>query len=145
MMVKPILQKILCQTKLDFSFLMERNWFLLRQFIWCKLVFYFEIFNILDQYKSNLFLFNKERKKGYYSPLTRSGTILVDDVLCSCYASAPPYQALFNLALAPLRIYTKIFPSKHLDKEIHPYVKFLNRGRWIVEFLDYLNVSQIFS
>ncbi|GES76264.1 sonic hedgehog protein [Rhizophagus clarus] len=84
----------------------------------------------------------KERKKGYYSPLTRSGTILVDDVLCSCYASAPPYQSLFNLALAPLKFYTKIFPSKYLDKEIHPYVKFLNRGRRIVELLDYLNFPQ---
>ncbi|GBB89675.1 hypothetical protein RclHR1_16450005 [Rhizophagus clarus] len=84
----------------------------------------------------------KERRKGYYSPLTRNGTILVDDVLCSCYASAPPYQSLFNLALAPLKFYTKIFPSNHLDKEIHPYVKFLNRGRRIVEFLDYLNFPQ---
>ncbi|CAB4377440.1 unnamed protein product [Rhizophagus irregularis] len=81
----------------------------------------------------------KERRKGYYSPLTRSGTILVDEVLCSCYASAPPYQSLINFAFAPLKIYTKIFPSKHLEKEIHPYVKFLNKGRGIVEFLDYLN------
>ncbi|CAG8705774.1 922_t:CDS:2, partial [Funneliformis mosseae] len=45
----------------------------------------------------------KERRKGYYSPLTRSGTILVDEVLCSCYASAPPYQALLNFVLVPLR------------------------------------------
>ncbi|CAG8566597.1 uncharacterized protein OCT59_025893 [Rhizophagus irregularis] len=84
----------------------------------------------------------KERKKGYYSPLTRSGTILVDEILCSCYSSAPPYQALFNFVFAPLKIYTKIFPSNYLDKEIHPYVKFLNRGRKIVEFLDYLNIPR---
>ncbi|PKC10250.1 hypothetical protein RhiirA5_355731 [Rhizophagus irregularis] len=85
---------------------------------------------------------SNERKKGYYSPLTQSGTILVDEVLCSCYSSAPPYQALFNFVLAPLKIYTKIFPSNYLDKEIHPYVKFLNRGRKIVEFLDYLNIPR---
>ncbi|POG74094.1 hypothetical protein GLOIN_2v1579392 [Rhizophagus irregularis DAOM 181602=DAOM 197198] len=85
---------------------------------------------------------SKERRKGYYSPLTRSGNILVDEVLCSCYASAPPYQALFNFVFAPLKIYTKIFPSNYLDKEIHPYVKFLSRGRRIVEFLDDLNISR---
>ncbi|PKY56969.1 hypothetical protein RhiirA4_448884 [Rhizophagus irregularis] len=85
---------------------------------------------------------SKERRKGYYSPLTRSGTILVDEVLCSCYASAPPYQALFNFAFEPLKIYTKIFPSNYLDKEIHPYVKLLNRGHKIVEFLYYLNIPR---
>ncbi|CAI2166201.1 4493_t:CDS:2 [Funneliformis geosporum] len=78
----------------------------------------------------------KERRKGYYGPLTRSGTILVDEVLCSCYASAPPYQDLLNFVLVPLRMYTKIFPSNYLGKEIHPYVKFLNKGRWIIEYLD---------
>ena len=87
--------------------------------------------------------FHKEQKEGYYCFLTRSGTVLVDDVLCSCYASVPPYQTLFNFAFAPLRIYTKVFPSNYLDKEIHPYVKFLNRGRWIVELLNYLNVQYL--
>jgi hypothetical protein len=102
-------------------------------------IFILKFYCIEKKRKNSLLSFDKERRKGYYSPLTQSGTILVDEVLCSCYASAPPYQFLINFAFAPLKIYTKIFPSKHLEKEIHPYVKFLNKGRGIVEFLDYLN------
>ena len=50
-------------------------------------------------------------KKGIWAPLTMEGTLLVDGLLASCYASFP--HDLVDLALAPV----KMFPRMLLDDE----------------------------
>ena len=50
-------------------------------------------------------------EKGTWSPLTTEGTLLVDGLLASCYASFP--HDLVDLALAPV----KMFPRMLLDDE----------------------------
>ena len=54
-----------------------------------------------------------ERKveSGYWAPLTKEGTILVDGFLASCYASFPHLPA--QIAFAPV----KMFPRQLLDDE----------------------------
>ena len=48
---------------------------------------------------------------GVWAPLTTEGTLLVDDLLASCYAAFP--HSLSDLALAPV----KMFPRMLLDDE----------------------------
>ena len=50
-------------------------------------------------------------EKGTWAPLTMEGTLLVDGLLASCYASFP--HDLVDLALAPV----KMFPRMLLDDE----------------------------
>ena len=50
-------------------------------------------------------------EKGFWSPFTMEGTLLVDDLLASCYASFS--HAVSDLALAPV----KMFPRMLLDDE----------------------------
>ena len=50
-------------------------------------------------------------EKGTWAPLTMEGTLLVDGLLASCYASFP--HAVIDLALAPV----KMFPRMLLDDE----------------------------
>ena len=50
-------------------------------------------------------------EKGTWSPLTTEGTLLVDGLLASCYASFP--HDLVDLALAPV----KMFPTMLLDDQ----------------------------
>ena len=50
-------------------------------------------------------------EKGFWTPLTTEGTLLVDGLLASCYASFP--HDLVDLALAPV----KMFPRMLLDDE----------------------------
>ena len=50
-------------------------------------------------------------EKGFWAPLTMEGTLLVDGLLASCYASFP--HDLVDLALAPV----KMFPRMLLDDE----------------------------
>ena len=50
-------------------------------------------------------------EKGTWAPLTMEGTLLVDGLLASCYASFP--HAVSDLALAPV----KMFPRMLLDDE----------------------------
>lgn len=46
--------------------------------------------------------------KGVYAPLTRSGTILIDDVAVSCYALVKSHY-LAHAVLAPVRLFHELF------------------------------------
>ncbi|RUS19659.1 hint module-domain-containing protein [Endogone sp. FLAS-F59071] len=66
----------------------------------------------------------KEWQSGYISILTRSGNFIADGVLCSCFCQTPPsiaMQTLGQIAFAPLRLYTRFFPSVYRSAEVHPY------------------------
>ena len=65
-------------------------------------------------------------EKGIWAPLTMEGTLLVDGLLASCYASFP--HAVSDLAFAPV----KMFPRMLLDDE--ESVKF-DGDRRVVKFL----------
>ncbi|CAG8732938.1 3794_t:CDS:2, partial [Acaulospora morrowiae] len=72
----------------------------------------------------------KETHKGYIAIFTRAGTLVADNVMCSCYASVVPYQSTINTVLAPLMISTKLKKSNYDGKDAHPYLGFLyNRYR----------------
>ncbi|RGB33871.1 AIG1 family-domain-containing protein [Rhizophagus diaphanus] len=81
----------------------------------------------------------KEWEFGYTAPLTQSGKIVVDDILCSCYAVAPPYQAIIDFVMISFRLYTWVVPIPECNKEIHPYIRYLKRGQWVLEQIDYFN------
>ncbi|CAG8566532.1 uncharacterized protein OCT59_025889 [Rhizophagus irregularis] len=81
----------------------------------------------------------REWELGYTAPLTQSGKIVVDDILCSCYAVAPPYQAIIDFVMISFRLYSWIMPIPECKKEIHPYIRYLKRGQWILEQIDYFN------
>ncbi|CAG8577020.1 10219_t:CDS:2 [Funneliformis mosseae] len=76
---------------------------------------------------------------GYIAPFTQNGKIVVDEILCSCYAVAPPYQDIINFVTIPFRLYSWVMPIVVCKKEIHPYLVFLKRGQWILEQIDYFN------
>ncbi|RIB24822.1 AIG1 family-domain-containing protein [Gigaspora rosea] len=67
-----------------------------------------------------------EYHKGYISIFTRSGTIIADNILCSCYAMCPPYQNIIHFSLYPLQIFS-VFKKLTNDnnEKIHPYLEFL--------------------
>ncbi|PKY56173.1 hypothetical protein RhiirA4_549112 [Rhizophagus irregularis] len=81
----------------------------------------------------------REWELGYTAPLTQSGKIVVDDILCSCYAVAPPYQAIIDFVMVSFRLYSWIMPISDCNKEIHPYIRYLKRGQWVLEQIDYFN------
>ena len=61
------------------------------------------------------------QKQGVYAPLTRSGVIVVDGVMASCYASFHSHD-LAHVAFAPLRLYSSISKGPPQPKEgIHGY------------------------
>ncbi|RHZ86972.1 hypothetical protein Glove_41g109 [Diversispora epigaea] len=67
-----------------------------------------------------------ETHRGYIAIFTCTGTIVADNVMCSCYATVPPsYQSTINLFLMPLILYTKLKKSEYDGKSIHPYLDFL--------------------
>ncbi|RHZ44648.1 hypothetical protein Glove_714g9 [Diversispora epigaea] len=66
-----------------------------------------------------------EKDTGYISFYTRAGTVIANNTFCSCYDDCPPSQFLMDLTFAPIRLWTKVFPSTHRQKELHPYVQIL--------------------
>ena len=67
-------------------------------------------------------------KKGYYAPLTVSGTILVNGFYVSCYSEVKSHdlghKAMFILALSSL-IKMQVFKNRKEQDGIHPYGSFL--------------------
>lgn len=71
---------------------------------------------------------NPTKMQGYYAPITSAGTILVDNVVASCYAQDDrfnlPHWAI-NLFMMPIRMlpqWLSYFPDAG---EVHPYARFL--------------------
>lgn len=77
------------------------------------------------------------QRNGAYGPLTRSGTLLVDGHLVSCYANIKSHSVAHNVFL-PLRVYHRVFSlhAKHqpttLVPGLHPYAKCLIMIRLVV-------------
>ncbi|KAG8331535.1 hypothetical protein J6590_039886 [Homalodisca vitripennis] len=96
---------------------------------------------------------------GVYAPLTRTGTIVVDDILVSCYAlinsqtiahlAFAPYRLYFNLRESFERVWTVLTKpvsaweaswrkSEEPPTGIHPYARFL------YAFADYVVPNSVF-
>ncbi|KAH9640477.1 hypothetical protein HF086_018143 [Spodoptera exigua] len=63
-------------------------------------------------------------KRGVYAPLTRTGTIIVDDALASCYAMVRSHS-LAHAAMAPLRWMARWSGSNELPRGVHWYASAL--------------------
>lgn len=63
-------------------------------------------------------------KIGVYAPLTKSGTIIVDDALASCYALVKSHS-LAHTAMAPLRWMAAWSSSKKPSEGVHWYASAL--------------------
>lgn len=72
----------------------------------------------------------EEEHEGSFAPLTSHGTIVIDDVLTSCYA-AVQNQKLAHLAFAPVRLIHKVAPflldGSLQNDGVHWYSDFLYR------------------
>jgi len=69
-----------------------------------------------------------EWRQGFVSVLTWSGTIIANDVLCSCFCEVPPspgIQVLGRMAFVPLWLFTRVYPSTGRSEDVHPYVQAL--------------------
>lgn len=64
-------------------------------------------------------------RRGVFAPVTHSGTIIVDGILVSCYASFPNHH-LAHLATAPLRRYYSICKKHQMpDEGVNIYASIL--------------------
>ncbi|XP_028036375.1 tiggy-winkle hedgehog protein [Bombyx mandarina] len=63
-------------------------------------------------------------KRGVFAPLTKAGTIIVDDVLASCYALVRSHS-LAHVAMAPLRWLSSWSTSSETTKGVHWYASAL--------------------
>jgi len=81
-----------------------------------------------------------EKDTGYISFYTRAGTVIANNTLCSCYDDCPLSQALMDLAFAPIRWWTKMFPSNHRQEELHPYVQTLESA--YITWCNTLNIGK---
>lgn len=75
------------------------------------------------------------KKQGLYTPITMEGTIIVDGVAVSCYASAWLKSVWwFHLAMLPLRVAQRACPSRRSlelhwgkrNKGAHIYIELLS-------------------
>jgi hypothetical protein len=73
----------------------------------------------------------------YISFYTRAGSVIANDVLCSCYDHCPPSQKLMDLVFLPVRWWTLIMPSTHREERLHPYVQFLETA-----YLSFMNTMK---
>lgn len=66
--------------------------------------------------------------KGAYAPLTETGNIVVDNVLCSCYAVISSHE-LAHWSFAPLRFADWLFPgiTAHSSSGMHWYARILHK------------------
>ncbi|GES93019.1 AIG1-type guanine nucleotide-binding (G) domain-containing protein [Rhizophagus clarus] len=81
-----------------------------------------------------------EEDTGYISFYTRAGTVIANNVMCSCYDDCPQSQTLMDLAFVPIRLWTNVFPSNHRQEELHPYVKILE-----IAYRNWCNASNIIN
>ncbi|CAG8546867.1 9798_t:CDS:2 [Paraglomus occultum] len=65
-----------------------------------------------------------EFRRGYIGMFTRKGTILADNVLCSCYAECKPLQNFIHLVIFLLQLITLLYSSGD-SKKLHPYLRIL--------------------
>lgn len=63
-------------------------------------------------------------KRGVYAPLTKAGTIIVDDALASCYAMVNSHS-LAHTAMAPLRWMSSWSGSRESAQGVHWYANML--------------------
>ncbi|XP_047510406.1 indian hedgehog B protein [Pieris napi] len=71
-------------------------------------------------------------RRGVYAPLTKAGTIIVDDALASCYAIVNSHS-LAHAAMAPLRWMSSWSKSNELSKGVHWYANALyNIGDFVL-------------
>ncbi|XP_050667649.1 indian hedgehog protein [Leptidea sinapis] len=63
-------------------------------------------------------------KVGVYAPLTKAGTIIIDDALASCYAIVSSHS-LAHVAMAPLRWMSKWENPNEVESGVHWYAKAL--------------------
>ncbi|CAF1534646.1 unnamed protein product, partial [Didymodactylos carnosus] len=76
-------------------------------------------------------------KKGVYNPFTLSGTILVNNVLASCYAVGKMGKTHYrkHSAFLPLRLWYKI--SKFIFPNQEPYEDKIQGVHWILDWMVY--------
>lgn len=69
----------------------------------------------------------RSTRKGAYAPLTETGNIVVDNILCSCYAVISD-QRLAHWSFSPLRWAEWLFPgiAAHNSQGMHWYAQFLH-------------------
>ncbi|XP_023216790.1 sonic hedgehog protein-like [Centruroides sculpturatus] len=73
---------------------------------------------------SSVMQITRDVMDGAYVPLTQTGTLLVDGILASCYASYDHYWA--QIFLSPVRWFPNIFNQNSLQPVgVMPYVKIL--------------------
>lgn len=68
---------------------------------------------------------------GAYAPLTEMGTLVVDNILASCYANVDSHW-LAHIAVSPIRLLAKVWPNDQLVDGIHWYAQSLHS---LVEFV----------
>jgi len=76
-----------------------------------------------------------QHSQGFYAPLTRSGTIVVDGVVASNYATISNHR-LAHLTMKPLYWYSKLVAQLKNSNDIHPYAKYLHTLAGIIDLWD---------
>ena len=75
-----------------------------------------------------------EIKKGYYAPLTMEGTLVINNILASCFALIKDHH-LAQYSMFPFRYYYTLKKLFHLNE---PFNMYSSEGlHWIVEIMFY--------